>query len=72
MKNGIKCTHLATGYPVDIPLNYKEMQLALDKTDIEKSWDLMCEIVEARTGIEIIGQLELMTILVEGAERPLH
>ena len=72
MRNGIKCTHLATSYSVEIPLNYKEMQLALDKTDIDASWNMMCEMEMERTGIEIIDQMELEFIVVEGTERPLH
>ena len=55
MKNGLKCTHLATGYPVDIPLNYKEMQLAMDKSDKQNdSWEIMCALVLDRCGIDHI------------------
>ena len=73
MKNGIKCTHLATGYPVEIPLNYKEMQLATDKSDMSNdSWDIMCDAVLERTGIEIIGQMELDQIVINGIDKPLH
>jgi len=73
MINGIKCVHLATSYPVEIPLNYKEMQLAMDNGDnCNSSWDIMCDMVKERTGIEIQDQLELQTIIVGGKERPLH
>jgi len=73
MINGLKCTHLATGYPVDIPLNYKEMQLAMDKSDRQNdSWDLMCALVLDRCGVEIIDQMELEKIVINGLERPLH
>jgi hypothetical protein len=73
MRNGLKCTHLATGYPVDIPLNYKEMQLAMDKSDKQNdSWEIMCALVLDRCGIEIIDQMELDQIVIEGSPRPLH
>jgi hypothetical protein len=72
MKNGIKCTHLATSYPVEIPLNYKEMQLAIDKTDPDGSWNTMCDLVMERTGTEIIGQMELDNIVINSQEFPLH
>lgn len=73
MKNGIKCTHLATSYPVEIPLNYKEMQLALDNSDtMNQSWDILCDAVMERTGIEIQDQMELEEIIINGKVRPLH
>ena len=72
MINGLRGTHLATGLPVVIPMNYKEMQLALDTTNINASWDLMCEAVLARTGTEIIGQIEIDYIVVDGVKRTTH
>ena len=72
MINGLRGTHLATGLPVVIPMNYKEMQLALDTTNINASWDLMCEAVLARTGTEIIGQIEIDYIVVDGVKRTFH
>jgi hypothetical protein len=49
------------------------MQLAMDKSDRQNdSWDLMCALVLDRCGIEIIGQMELDQIVVEGTPRPLH
>ena len=39
--NGIKGVHIASGIPVDIPFNSKQMQLALDKSDKQNdSWDM--------------------------------
>ena len=72
MKNGIKCTHIATSYPVEIPLTHIEMQLATDKKDPDTSWNLMCKVVMKRTGIEIIDQMELDNIVINGKEFPLH
>ena len=72
MINGLRGTHLATGLPVIINLNYKEMQLALDNTNINASWDLMCDAVLQRTGTEIIGQIEIDYIVVDGVKRTFH
>ena len=72
MVNGIKLTHIATGYPEEINLNTKEMQLALDNTNINKSWEMLCTSVYVRLGIGIEGNYELESIVVNGKERPLH
>ena len=40
MVNGLKGVHIASGIPVEIPLNSKEMQLAMAKEDINACWDL--------------------------------
>ena len=73
MVNGIKLTHIATGYPEEIALNYKEMQLALDKSDnINKSQDMLLDCIYERLGIYIEGNYELETLVLNGKERPLH
>ena len=79
MINGLRGTHLATGLPVVIPMNYKEMQLALGSSgteevqgNVNELWDLMCEAVLARTGTEIIGQIEIDYIVVDGVKRTFH
>tara|TARA_B100001248_G_scaffold138130_1_gene103768 strand:- start:535 stop:750 length:216 start_codon:yes stop_codon:yes gene_type:complete len=71
MKNGIKIQDF-NGVVSEIPLNSKEMQLALDKSNIDASWSLMCDSVRYRIGIDIIGNYNLISILVNGNERPLH
>lgn len=71
MKNGIKIQDF-NGVVSEIPLNSKEMQLALDKSNIDASWSLMCDSVRYRIGIDIIGNYNLVSILVNGNERPLH
>lgn len=71
MKNGIKIQDF-NGVVSEIPLNSKEMQLALDKSNIDASWSLMCDSVRYRLGISIIGNYNLVSILVNGDERPLH
>ena len=71
MKNGIKIQDF-NGVVSEIPLNSKEMQLALDKSNVDASWSLMCDSVRYRIGIDIIGNYNLISILVNGNERPLH
>ena len=73
MQNGIVLTHLATNMPLDIPLNDKEMVLALDKSDsMNRSWEILDDSVYARTGVRIIGNFELDFIIINGDRRPLH
>ena len=71
MKNGIKIQDF-NGVVSEIPLNSKEMQLALDKSNPDASWSLMCDSVRYRLGISIIGNYNLVSIFVNGDERPLH
>ena len=71
MKNGIKIQDF-DGVVSEIPLNSKEMQLALDKDNIDASWSLMCDSVRHRLGIDIIGNCNLISIFINGEERPLH
>ena len=71
MKNGIKIQDF-NGVVSEIPLNSKEMQLALDKSNVDASWSLMCDSVRYRLGISIIGNYNLVSIFVNGDERPLH
>ena len=79
MINGLRGTHIATGIPTIIPMNYKEMQLALGsggteevQGNVNELWDLMCNAVLERTGIEIIGQIEIDYIVVNGVKRTFH
>ena len=71
MENGIIIQDF-NGVVSEIPLNSKEMQLALDKSNVDASWSLMCDSVRYRIGIDIIGNYNLVSILVNGNERPLH
>ena len=73
MKNGLRLTHLATGIPEEIPLNGKEMQLAMDNSSkLNISWEMHCESVHSRLGIWIEGNFELDEIVVNGKVKPLH
>ena len=56
MKNGIIVQQRGGDFRlIDIPLNSKEMQLALDKSNVDASWSLMCDSINYRMGIDIIG-----------------
>jgi|TARA_B110000285_G_scaffold94161_1_gene107551 hypothetical protein len=73
MNNGIIGTHLATNTPVEIELTTEEMELGLYKSVTgEEKWDTMCDMVLERTGIEIIGQIEIDYMVVDGNKRVFH
>ena len=72
MINGLKGVHLATGQEVEIPLNSKEMQLAMVKENEDVCWEYMCTSVLSRTGIQINGQIQLDYIYVNGVTREFH
>tara|TARA_Y100000004_G_scaffold179594_1_gene223355 strand:- start:119 stop:340 length:222 start_codon:yes stop_codon:yes gene_type:complete len=73
MKNGIVIQQRGGDFRlIDIPLNSKEMQLALDKSNVDASWSLMCDSVRYRLGIDIIGNYDLKYIFINGVKMPLH
>ena len=73
MINGIILNHYATNINQEIPLNSKEMQLAMDKSSPNESWDLMCESVLHREGIDIQdGNWELEFLVICGVKKVLH
>ena len=71
--NCIIGTHIATGYPVHIQLTKQEMDLAtLTQGDINSAWECMCALVLRRTGQEIIGQIDIEYLVVNGNKRKFH
>jgi len=73
--NGLIGSHIATGQSMEIALNFKEMQLALGSKLIGKGyeqWDMMAALLLERTGITIIGQMEIDYMMVEGIQRVFH
>ena len=73
MNNGIIGTHLATNQPIEIELNAQEMELGLYKSVTgEEKWDTMCALVLERTGIEIIGQIQIDYMVVDGNKHVFH
>lgn len=56
-----------------VPLNYKEIQLIQDKTDQTASWNLVCESIKEKVGIDLqCGEYQLLSYTVGGVEKPLY
>jgi len=56
-----------------LELNSKECQLMLDKTNEDASWDLMCDSLLHRSGVDIQdGNWELVSYTINGVTKPLH
>ena len=73
MINGLKLTHLATDIRTEIPLNIKETQLTMDRSEnLNESWSLMCDSVLDRTGIQIQGNYEIDEIVINGISKDFH
>lgn len=74
MVNGIQGIHLATNQPIEIDLNTTEMSYACDKNSktINASWEYMCAMVKQRTGIDIIDQIQIDWIVIDGIKRVFH
>lgn len=70
MYNGIKGIHLATNTPIQIDLTEQEMSYAVDK--VVDNWELMCQSVKKRTGITIIGQIQIDYMVIGGKEHVFH
>ena len=58
----LRMTHIATRQPVTIELTEDEMLLAISKININESWEAMCKMVHERTGHDIVGQFEIVTL----------
>ena len=74
MVNGLIGVHIATDIPVDIPLNTKQMQLAMDANPItmNKSWDMVCDICVANGFIDPRGNMDIDFIVVNGVKKRFH
>ena len=77
MVNGLICSHIAEEFKGDellIPLNSKEMQLAMDKNpdSMNASWDLMCKSVQSRNGQGIKNCVNVDFIRINGVDKPFH
>ena len=71
--NGLQGIHLATNQPIEIDLNEQEMSDALYKSvNGEEMWELMCASVYKRLGIEIIGQIQIDYMVVNGIKHIFH
>lgn len=75
MINGLVISHLSPefhGDRINVPLNSKEMQLAMVKDNVDICWDMMCASVKSRGGPDIKGNYQLHFIRIKGIDRPLH
>ena len=71
--NGLKGVHIASNIPVEIPLNSKEMQLALDEgLQMNDSWELMNASVVSRGEMNIIGDIDVEEIVIGGGAKVFH
>ena len=55
-----------------IPLNSKEMQLAMDKNNPNESWDLMCESLISRCWRDPRGNMHIDFIRINRLDKPFH
>ena len=73
MINGIRIQKICGEFGlIDLTLNSKQMQLAMDKSNIDASWNLLCDSINQMYGISIIGNYNLINIIVNCDGRPLH
>ena len=71
--NKLQGTHIATGIPVDVDLTRKEVLLITAPFgDINDNWAKAMDLISVRSGIEIIGHVDLHTITINGVSRPFH
>ena len=73
MAYSLKGTHIATGQPVEVELGKREVLLITAiGGDINGNWEKAMDLISVREGIEIIGQVDLETITIDGVEKPFH
>ena len=71
--NGLKGVHIASNIPVEIPLNSKEMQLAMDNGPrMNDSWEMLNASVVSRGEMNIIGDIDIESIVIGGVAKVFH
>ena len=71
--NGLMVVHIETGIEVEITINSKEMQLALDEgLQMNDSWELMNASVVSRGEMNIIGDIDVSDIVIGGVAKVFH
>ena len=65
IKNGLIMEHIATGYPDEIALNSKDSKPNL-------SWEMMCDSVKHRCGVDIIDNYHIDYIVINGEKKKFH
>jgi len=69
MVNGLRGRLVVDDSPIDIPLNGKQMQLALDRSpNLNRSWDLMCDSLPW----DPRGKMHIDFMIVNGVARVFH
>ena len=71
--NGLRGVHIASNIPVEIPLNSKEMQLAMDNGPLQNdSWEMLNASVVSRGEMNIIGDIDIEEIVIGGVAKVFH
>ena len=61
-----------SGYIEDIDLTPTEYILFKNRENINACWEMLCQSIEDRLGMRIIGNFSLVSYIEEGVEKPLH
>ena len=61
-----------SGYLETVELTEKEVILFLNKNDINGCWSKLCQSIEDRLGMRIIGHFNLVSYFIDDEEFPLH
>lgn len=71
--NGLRGVHIASNIPVEIPLNSKEMQLAMDNGPLQNdSWEMLNASVVSRGEMNIIGDIDIEEMVIGGVAKVFH
>lgn len=73
MVNGLRGRLVVDDNPIDIPLNGKQMQLAMVRgPGGNDAWDIMCDSLVADGKIDPRGRMHIDFIIVDGQQRVFH
>ena len=73
MVNGLRGRLVVDDNPIDIPLNGKQMQLAMVRGPVgNDAWDIMCDSLVADGKIDPRGRMHIDFIIVDGQQRVFH
>ena len=59
-------------YIEEVELNHREIMLFRNKDNINACWEMLCQSIEDRLGMRIIGNFSLVSYTINGEECPLH
>lgn len=73
MNNGLIGSHIATGYPVEVDLSKKELSLIeAPHGNINDNWEHAMHLLYKRTGVEILDQVDIEYIIINGVVKKFH